>query len=130
MKTKFPIQVRFSDVDSFGHVNNAVYLSYFEMARVLFMNEHIGPHWDWRNKGMILRKNEVEYLQPVYLYEKVEIEIIPNNLGNTSFTLDYILYANGVPKCKGSSVLVCFNFVTNQKTEVYDEFKSLFHEFN
>lgn len=128
MKTKFPIQVRFSDVDSLGHVNNAVYLSYFEMARVLFMNEHIGPHWDWRNKGMILRKNEVEYMQPVYLYEDVEIEIIPHHLGNTSFTLDYILFANGVPKCKGRSVLVCFNFVTNKKIEVYDEFKSLFHE--
>lgn len=130
MKTKFPIQVRFSDVDSLGHVNNAVYLSYFEMARVLFMNEHIGPNWDWQNKGMILKKNEVEYIKPVYLYERVEVEIIPHHLGNTSFTLDYVLYADGVPKCTGRSVLVCFDFVTKEKTRVYDEFKTLFHGVN
>jgi|LakMenEpi03Aug12_release.lakeMendotaPanAssembly.Ray.scaffolds.fasta_scaffold279657_2 acyl-CoA thioester hydrolase len=128
MKTKFPIQIRFSDVDSLGHVNNAVYLSYFEMARMLFMHEHIGPRWDWQKKGMILKKNEVEYVAPVYLHEQVEIEIIPHHLGNTSFTLDYVLYANNIAKCKGRSVMVCFNFVTNEKTTVYDEFKALFHE--
>lgn len=127
MKNKFPIQIRFCDVDSLGHVNNAFYLSYFEMARMLFMNKHIGRNWDWRNKGMILKKNEVEYIKPVYLYDQVEIEIIPQHLGNTSFTLDYVLYANGEVKCTGRSIMVCFNFVTNEKTQVYDEFKALFH---
>jgi len=128
MKNKFPIQVRFSDVDSLGHVNNAYYLSYFEMARVLFMNENIGKNWNWEKKGMILKKNEVEYIEPVYLYDHVEIEIIPVHLGNTSFTLDYVLYASGQVKCKGRSVMVCFDFVTNEKTQVYDEFKTLFEK--
>jgi acyl-CoA thioesterase FadM len=67
-------------------------------------------------------------MAPVYLHEQVEIEIIPHHLGNTSFTLDYVLYANNIAKCKGRSVMVCFNFVTNEKTTVYDEFKALFHE--
>ncbi len=122
----YPIQIRFCDIDSLGHVNNAHYLSYFEMARVLFMNEHIGQNWDWINKGMVLKQNTVEYLAPVYLGESVEIEIVPVNCGNTSFTLDYLLFANGKLKCKGSSVLVCFDFAKKQKNEVYEEFKNMF----
>jgi acyl-CoA thioester hydrolase len=124
---RYPIQIRFCDVDSLGHVNNAHYLSYFEMARVAFMNEHIGKNWDWINKGMVLKQNTVDYLAPVYLNESVEIEIVPKSCGNTSFVLDYILYADGVLKSKGSSVLVCFDFAKKQKNQVYDEFKKLFH---
>lgn len=125
-KYRYSIQVRFCDIDALGHVNNAHYLSYFEMARVEFMNEHIGKNWDWVNKGMVLKQNLVEYLAPVYLGEDVQIEILPVHCGNTSFTLDYLLYANGVLKCKGSSVLVCFNFAKKQKNQVYDEFKKMF----
>lgn len=125
-KLSYPIQIRFCDVDSLGHVNNAYYLSYFEMARLEFMNHHIGRYWDWVKKGMVLKKNEVEYIKPVYLNDRVEIEIIPVSLGNTSFTLDYILYANGEVKAKGSSVLVCFDFEKKQKNQVYEEFKKMF----
>lgn len=130
MKTRnlrYPIQIRFCDIDSLGHVNNAHYLSYFEMARVAFMNEHIGKNWDWINKGMVLKQNLVDYLAPVYLNEAVEIEIVPKSCGNTSFVLDYLLYADGVLKSKGSSVMVCFDFAKKQKNEVYDEFKRLFY---
>lgn len=124
---RYPIQIRFCDIDSLGHVNNAHYLSYFEMARVAFMNEHIGKNWDWFNKGMVLKQNMVDYLAPVYLNESVEIEIVPKTCGNTSFVLDYLLFADGVLKSKGSSVMVCFDFAKKQKNQVYDEFKKLFH---
>jgi acyl-CoA thioester hydrolase len=125
---KFPIQIRFCDVDSLGHVNNAHYLSYFEMARMLFMNKHIGKHWDWVNKGMILKKNEVEYIEPLYLSDELEIEILPLHSGNTSFTLGYKLWVGEKIKCVGQSVMVCYDFSKKEKTSVYDEFKILFDE--
>ena len=127
-KLRYPIQIRFCDIDALGHVNNAHYLSYFEMARVEFMNENIGKNWDWVNKGMVLKQNTVEYLAPVYLHEKVVIEIIPVACGTTSFTLEYLLYANDVLKTKGSSILVCFDFAKKKKNEVYEEFQKLFEK--
>lgn len=123
---KCPIQVRFVDIDSLGHVNNAVYLSYFEMARVAFMNQFVGKHWDWYNKGMLLKINTVEYLQPVFLHEEVEVEIIPSSCKTTSFVLEYNLFADGELKSRGSSVLVCYDFKNKQKTPVYDEFRKIF----
>jgi acyl-CoA thioester hydrolase len=97
------------------------------MARVALMDDHVGKNWDWINKGMILKQNTVDYLAPVYLNEKVEIEIIPISYGKTSFILDYLLFANEVLKTRGRSVLVCYDHAKKQKNEVYDEFKKLFN---
>ena len=38
---KLEIQVRYADIDSYGHVNNAVYLSYFELGRINFLKNYI-----------------------------------------------------------------------------------------
>ena len=57
------IQVRFSDLDVLGHVNNTIYLSYFEMARVHYFKELLGEGWDWNKFGIVLAKNEVEYFK-------------------------------------------------------------------
>ena len=42
------IQVRFSDLDVLGHVNNTIYFSYFELARVHYFRELLGIDWDWQ----------------------------------------------------------------------------------
>jgi acyl-CoA thioester hydrolase len=52
------IQVRFADIDVMGHVNNAVYLSYFEMTRVHYFQELLGLTWDWKAHGVLLVRNE------------------------------------------------------------------------
>jgi acyl-CoA thioester hydrolase len=69
------IQVRFSDCDMMGHVNNAVYLSYFEMARIYYFGILLAKDRDWKKEGVLLRKNEVEYLKPVLLHEVPEISV-------------------------------------------------------
>ena len=48
MEQPIKIQVRFSDLDTLGHVNNAVYLSYFEMARIAYFTPLLGENWDWK----------------------------------------------------------------------------------
>lgn len=123
------IQVRFSDLDALGHVNNAQHLTYFETARMCFFNKEVGEKWDWVKKGIILRKNEVEYLQPIYLTDDVEVEVLPESIGNTSFILSYILRVGETVKCKGSSVLVCYNFETAKTCEVYSELKNIFQKY-
>ena len=59
------IQVRYADVDSMGHVNNAVYLSYFENARLHYFKHMLGSNWDWKRDGIILLKNEVQYIKSI-----------------------------------------------------------------
>jgi len=103
------IQIRFSDIDVLGHVNNAVYLSYFEVARVIFFSNLMGEDWDWHRNGVVLRKNVIEYIKPVVLNDVPEIFIHTQRIGKKSFTLEYDLKVKNELRSTGSSVLVSYD---------------------
>ncbi|MFN5785300.1 MAG: acyl-CoA thioesterase, partial [Flavobacteriia bacterium] len=104
-----------TDLDVLGHVNNNVYLSYFEMTRVHYFKELLGENWDWRKFGIVLVKNEVEYVRSVLLNDQPEITMYTEHIGTKSFTLGYELMVNGQLYSNGRSVQVCFD-ATVQET--------------
>ncbi len=117
------IQVRFSDLDIMGHVNNSVYLSYFEYARVHYFGQLLGMDWNWKTDGVLLVKNEVEYIRPVLLGDVPEVFICTEHLGTKSFTLSYEIRVKDVITTKGLSVLVCYNSRLNQTIPVPEKMK-------
>lgn len=122
------IHVRFSDLDVLGHVNNAVYLSYFEIARVHYFKYLVGSDWNWKTGGVILARNEIEYYKPVLLTDEPYIEMHASRIGTKSFTLDYKLTVKGELYTTGSSVLVCFNSAENKTIDIpVDLRKALSH---
>lgn len=121
MITPAKIQVRFADCDMMGHVNNAVYLSYFEQARMHYFGQLLDDQWDWKKQGVILVKNQVTYLKPVLLHDDVEIEAYLKAIGKTSFTLTYRVKANGVVSALGASKIVCYDFFKQASVDVYPD---------
>ena len=103
------IQVRFADLDVMGHVNNSVYLSYFEMTRVHYFKELVGTKWDWRKEGVLLVRNEIDYLKPILLNDEPEVYMSLEKIGDKSISLLYEIKINHEVYTKGRSVLVCFN---------------------
>ena len=114
------IQVRFSDLDILAHVNNSVYLTYFEMARVDYFVQLLGHSWDWKKFGVVLKKNEIEYHKSVVLYDEPEIQLFCTHVGTKSFILEYELRVKGEIYTTGSSVMVCFNSENQETIEVPD----------
>ena len=110
------IQVRFSDLDLMGHVNNSVYLSYFEMARVDYFAKILGLGWDWNSQGIILVRNEIDYIYPIILHQKPLIYINLESIGNKSFTLSYEIKVDDKIVTKGKSVMVSFDSVQSKST--------------
>lgn len=121
-----PIQIRFSDCDMLQHVNNAIYLQYFEVARMNFFKIEL-PDWDWKANGIILLKNTVEYKIPVFLTDNAAIEIECTHIGSKSFTLAYKLQTtkgtNVTTKTFGESTLVSFNFLKKESVILPTELK-------
>jgi acyl-CoA thioester hydrolase len=103
------IQVRFADLDVMGHVNNAVYLSYFEMTRVHYFKQLVGSNWDWRKEGVLLVRNEIDYLKPILLNDEPEVHMTLEKIGEKSISLLYEIKVNQEVCTKGKSILVCFN---------------------
>ncbi|MFT6246829.1 MAG: acyl-CoA thioester hydrolase [Crocinitomicaceae bacterium] len=117
------IQVRFSDLDVLGHVNNSVYLSYFEIARVHYFGQMLGEDWDWTKNSVVLVKNNVEYLKPVLLSDEPYLTIIADKIGTKSFSLNYELHVNDILHTTGGSTLVCFDPSKNETISIPEVMK-------
>jgi acyl-CoA thioester hydrolase len=125
---KTPITVRFSDIDMAGHVHNSNYLSYFEQARIDFLTAITGPNWNWKKKGLLIGRIEVDYILPLYLRDKVYIETCCDHVGNKSFTLSYELFKEVDGKTllctKGRSILICMDFLEEKSVPIFKEWKN------
>jgi acyl-CoA thioester hydrolase len=87
-------QVRFRDLDPMGHVNNAVFLTYIEQARVAFLAE-VGAATGLEDMNLIVARVEIDFKAPVRLGQEVEIAVHATRFGTKSFDLDYELRVDG-----------------------------------
>lgn len=90
------IDVRFADTDAMGHVNNAVYLTYCEMARIRYWTDVTGDPVASGQEGaesLILAEARITYRAPVFHGEIVTVETRAAHVGRSSFTLEHRLTA-------------------------------------
>jgi acyl-CoA thioester hydrolase len=118
------IFVRLTDLDILGHVNNAIYLTYFEIARMHYFAELVGTEWNWMEEGVVLVRNEVEYLKPIVLNDVPYVKVSLIQLGTKSFTMGYEITVNEQIVTKGTSVLVGFNSKTQSTIEIPEKMKN------
>jgi acyl-CoA thioester hydrolase len=114
--------VRFADTDAMGHVNNAVYLTYVESARVAWWADVTGEaikREPGRAEGLILAEADVAFRAPVFHGETVVVESRATRIGRTSISLEHRLTAslpNGparlVATCR--SVIVRYDYVAER----------------
>jgi acyl-CoA thioester hydrolase len=82
---RYPLTVRWSDLDSYGHVNNVKYYDYIQEARISVMKSTIG--WEPEAVWLVVRQ-DLEYLKPIdFRIEPYEVTAAVAAIGNRSFTL-------------------------------------------
>lgn len=129
-KHKTPIQLRFKDIDKVGHVNNANYVTYFELARVDYFNAMAGNElkMDWTGESVILAKIEMEYKQPVFLEDKVFCYTWVSRIGTKSFDMSCsivrVVDGTEVEAAKGLAIIVCFDYRINKTIPVPEKWKA------
>lgn len=82
-----PIEVRFRDLDALGHVNNAVYLTYLESARMAYWF-HVMGRKDLAGLDMILARVEVDFRSPVSFGESLDVGVRCASIRRSSFLLE------------------------------------------
>lgn len=101
-----PVDIRWSDMDELGHVNNAVYLTYFEQARVYYFQESC--EWNWKETGVILANAHIDFLRPVIFPNPTYIHLRTSKIGNKSFELQYLITS----EIKGREKLATTGYTT------------------
>lgn len=84
-----PIQIRFSDIDGYLHVNNGIYFNYFEHSRAEFLHKRC--QWDIMKIGAVVARVEMDYFRPIHLEDQVSALVKCIKVGNTSFVLEQYL---------------------------------------
>ena len=102
--------VRWSDLDAYGHVNNARFLTLYEEARVAMFfvgaREHgLGSF----EEGIVIARHEVDYLRPLDYGDPVRIEMWICEQRAASFTVAYELFDDDVLASRARSVCVPYN---------------------
>ncbi len=115
---RLPIQMRFRDTDAFGHVNNVVYASWIEVARIAFMRGLEPPSGD-----LILAHLELDFLEQVTFGQRILVETRVAKIGRTSVTLDQRVFARDVLASRVRSVVVLYDYEANEKRLVEGAFR-------
>ncbi len=103
---------RYRDGDAFGHVNNAVYLSYLEEARNGWLSE-LGLVRGIGDITMILARVEIDYRAQIEIGQAIEVGVRCARVGTKSFELEYRLEVVGRAAAEARTVLVAFDYERN-----------------
>ncbi len=131
LKHKLPIQIRFNDIDMAGHVYNAVYQEYFDLARVDYFRNALGNLLNWEKTGLVIASIHIDYFIPLLLTDKVEIRTKVSSLGNKSLEMIQEITKSGITKtvATGKTVLVCFDLSARTSVELPDLWKDRIADF-
>jgi acyl-CoA thioester hydrolase len=113
--------VRFNDLDGMGHVNNAVFLTYMESARLAYFTS-LGLG---RNplEGMILARAEVDFRSAIELGEQVEVGTRTGRIGTKSFELEQEVRADGRLAAEGRFVIVAYDYEVGRSRDLPVEWR-------
>ncbi len=117
-RLKVPIEVRFRDLDVLEHVNNAVYATYLEVARLRYLTD-VGLGAPPKPTMMVARL-EIDFQTSIVFGQRVEVGIRVAEIGAKSFAFAYEVRADGEIAAVGKSVQVWFDFASNQSVRVPD----------
>ena len=120
------IETRWRDLDAFGHVNNAVFLSYVEDARILFFKR-----WNinYKERSLIVASAKIDYIRQVSHPSELIIGQRISRIGNKSFDIQSVIFLKEdmLPVCESTVISVAFDFTQNKPIRIY---QSIIDDYN
>mgnify|MGYP003289293104 FL=1 len=124
-----PVQKRFSDVDSFMHVNNIWQQSYFDMGKTDFYVKVLGIPGVFDRMRIITASTHTDYLGQVRLMDDIVVTTDVSRLGNKSMTLHQRIMLGDKCLTESSSVMVAFDFELQQTVPLPEEWRERLSEY-
>lgn len=124
------LQVRFRDTDAFGHVNNAVFASYTELARIRYLIDVLRPDGPFDRMPLILAHLAIDFRSPILFGEEVIVETRVDRVGRTSFAMGHRM-TTGDGRLVGevASVLVAYDYQAARPMPIPEAWRASFAAF-
>ena len=115
--------VRFRDLDSMGHVNNAVYATYLEQARIKYYESLLDI--SLVDVDTVIVHLEIDYIKSLQLGETVEVSLSISSIGTSSVTMEYVLTNGSEKVATAKTVQVLLDGKTGTSTPIPPEWRTL-----
>ena len=128
------VEVRFADMDSFGHVNNAAFLTFIEQARIKYFDDISGWHYDVSKEGVILAHASVDFIRPLDFKEVLIVLTRCTKIGSKSITLVHRMVtktSDGREEetAAAESIVVAFNYAAMKSIPVPQKWREAIGRF-
>lgn len=119
---RLPVQIRFNDIDMFGHLNNSVYLQFFDLAKYRYFRKVMGDDFDMRSLAVVIVNINCNFYEPAFLDEPLTVLTAVASIGEKSLTLDQRIVNPriGHVKCTGTTIMAGIDLTTLQSAPIPD----------
>ena len=123
--------VRWNDLDAFGHINNANYLTFIQEVRADFTwYSRIAKGLKPMSSDMVVARAEIDYLEPINQGGfEIDIAVWVSKIGNSSFTLEYELTSKAGIHARAKTVQVAVDMATKRSRAINDEERTLLTQY-
>ena len=120
-----PAQLRWSDVDQFGHVNNSVYFQLFDMCKTKYVLEVVGQD-TLKQVAIVVASIKADFLAPIYYPDEIVIQSKITHMGNKSFIIRQraVNIRTKEVKCEGYTTMVTYDMTNNCSIPIPDDFRA------
>lgn len=121
----YPLQIRFNDIDSLGHVNNSVYFTFYDLGKSRYFEAVKNTSIDWRKADVVIANVNADFLSPIYSYEQISVETCCTEIGNRSFRIMQRIINTETGEIKGvcHTIMVGFDVAAGVSAPISDEWK-------
>jgi acyl-CoA thioester hydrolase len=114
------IRVRFAETDAQGIVHNSVYLVWFELARVEYLERHAGGYPALRDRGVeaLVTETHVRYREPAHFDERLTVHTSCRDVRGARFRFVYEVVRDGTTIADGATAHACVDAATFRPTRV------------
>lgn len=126
---RYPLRVRFSDVDAYGHVNNVKYFEYFQEARIDYIRQLAHHLVDGLDVQFVVAQCDVDYRVPIlFRAEPYRVQSWVSHAGRSSFVIESAIFDGDTLMSRARVVMVTFDPATQRAVPAPEELRTLVRE--
>jgi len=128
---QLPIQIRFNDVDRYGHVNNNAYFSFYDLGKVDYLSSVLHLYEGTPDIVPVIASIQAEFFVPVFYGDDIVVETCIPRVGTKSFTLQQraVNRKTGQTVCTCKTVMVCFSLSEQASVEIPQDYREAIDSF-
>lgn len=121
---RLPVQIRFNDIDMFGHINNSIYLQFLDMGKYAYFRQFMTDTFGSEPTAPVVANINCDFIEPTKIDEKLEVLTAITDIADSSMTLDQrVVNADGRVKCSARTIMVNVSLADGRPSTVSDPWR-------